>query len=204
MEQALFYETQFGTGAVVIGDRGVTCHYLPTSVPPNLRPAGSAGEGAPARAAGPAGEGAPAPTPGPAADLVDRIIRYLETGRGSFSDVPLDLTGFSGFQREVFDAARCIPPGEVRTYGRLAAEVGRPGAARAVGNCMAANPFPLIVPCHRVVAAVGLGGWSGPPGWKQRLLELEGYRPAAGAAQRLDTARPRGPRNVWGLHAARY
>ena len=67
-----------------------------------------------------------------------------------------------------------IPYGETRTYGDLARRLGREGAARAIGTASGANPLPLLIPCHRVVAADGLGGYSGGPALKRRLLTLEG------------------------------
>jgi methylated-DNA-[protein]-cysteine S-methyltransferase len=82
----------------------------------------------------------------------------------------------TAFQRAVIDAARRIPFGRTLTYQELAAKAGSPGAARAVGNVMASNPVPIIVPCHRVVASGGgLGGYSAPQGidLKRRLLQLE-------------------------------
>jgi methylated-DNA-[protein]-cysteine S-methyltransferase len=86
-----------------------------------------------------------------------------------------DLVSRPPFFCKVWQAAMRIPPGEVRTYGQLAAIVDVPRAARAVGGAMAANPFPLIVPCHRVVAASTLGGFSAPGGvhLKEALLDWE-------------------------------
>lgn len=79
------------------------------------------------------------------------------------------------FQQAVLRAASRIPRGKVATYGELADGLGRPGAARAVGNALAANPFPLIVPCHRVIRSDGtIGGFTGGEDIKRRLLELEG------------------------------
>jgi len=80
------------------------------------------------------------------------------------------------FRRQVLRAVAAIPYGETRTYGQIAAAIGRPGAARAVGQAVAANPMPLVIPCHRVVGAKGkLHGFSGPGGavTKARLLALE-------------------------------
>jgi len=93
-----------------------------------------------------------------------------------FLDVALDTDRLTPFQLAVTERCRRIRPGETLSYGELAAEVGRPRAARAVGNVMRNNRWPLIVPCHRVLAAGGhLGGYSAPTGlaMKQRLLELE-------------------------------
>jgi methylated-DNA-[protein]-cysteine S-methyltransferase len=98
-------------------------------------------------------------------------------GRAARFNVDIDLDDRTPFQRQVLEACRRIPPGEVVTYGQLAAQVGRPRAARAVGQAMAANPVPLVVPCHRVVAADGsLCGFSAAGGLeiKRRLLHHEG------------------------------
>jgi len=93
-------------------------------------------------------------------------------------DGPVDLSPLSPFDREVLTACRAIPWGEVRTYAQLAAAVGRPRAARAVGSALRRNPVPLLVPCHRVVRRDGsLGQYSmGGPEVKRRLLALEGVR----------------------------
>jgi methylated-DNA-[protein]-cysteine S-methyltransferase len=104
--------------------------------------------------------------------LAEDIIAYVE-GRASCPDVELDLSGFTEFQRRVIAMVQAIPRGQTLTYGEVALLAGRPGAARAVGQVMAANPFAILVPCHRVVARKGMGGF----GWglevKKRLLELE-------------------------------
>ena len=85
----------------------------------------------------------------------------------------VDLTGQPPFRRRVYQALLRVPRGETRTYGQLAAEAGSPGAARAVGNAMACNRYPLIVPCHRVVGAAGsLGGYSAPGGLSTKRLLL--------------------------------
>jgi methylated-DNA-[protein]-cysteine S-methyltransferase len=91
--------------------------------------------------------------------------------------VPLKLEG-TPFMRRVFDIVRRIPAGETRSYGEVADAAGRPGAARAVGAAMAKNRICLFIPCHRVVASSGIGGWSGSGGLAQKraLLELERRR----------------------------
>lgn len=92
-------------------------------------------------------------------------------------DVPLDERGIDDFRRAVYAAAREIPPGSTRSYGEVARAIGRPDAARDVGMALARNPCPILVPCHRVVAANGaLTGFSAPGGLatKRRMLELEG------------------------------
>ncbi|WP_416139698.1 methylated-DNA--[protein]-cysteine S-methyltransferase [Halomonas sp. HK25] len=102
----------------------------------------------------------------------DQLLAYLAGRRRSFS-LPL-APGGSDFQRQVWAALLRIPWGKTRTYGELARRLGREGAARAIGTANGANPLPLLIPCHRVVAAGGLGGYSGGPALKRRLLELEG------------------------------
>ena len=91
--------------------------------------------------------------------------------------VPLKLEG-TDFTRKVYDIVRRIPAGETRTYAEVARAAGRPGAARAVGNVMARNRLCLFIPCHRVVGAAGLGGFSGAGGLAQKrlLLDLEQQR----------------------------
>jgi len=116
-------------------------------------------------------------TPGTWNEPLLRRLKDYAAGRPvDFSDVRIDFGGLSGFQRHVLNRCRRIPYGRTTTYGRLAAAAGSPRAARAVGNCLAANRFALIVPCHRVLAADGrLGGFSAPGGkrTKRRLLLLE-------------------------------
>lgn len=92
---------------------------------------------------------------------------------------PLDLSAGSGFRQKVWRRLRRIPPGRPMSYSKLAAAIGHPKAARAVGGACGANPIPLLIPCHRVVAADGsLGGFSAGLDWKRRLLGIEGRVPA--------------------------
>jgi methylated-DNA-[protein]-cysteine S-methyltransferase len=114
------------------------------------------------------------------ADLIDRLGRFAEGEPVDFSSVPLALGHLTPFARKVVAACRRIPWGQTRSYGELAAECGSPGAARAVGSVMAKNRYPLIVPCHRVLAAGGeIGGYSAPDGlkMKRRLLAMESILP---------------------------
>jgi methylated-DNA-[protein]-cysteine S-methyltransferase len=108
-------------------------------------------------------------------ELADRFAAYFAGERPTFEDVELDLDDGTSFHRELVTAARSVPYGETVTYGELAALAGSPNAARAAGTFCACNRFPLVIPCHRVVAADGIGGY-GPLGveYKRRLLELEG------------------------------
>ena len=119
------------------------------------------------RAAGTAGVGSHA--------LAGRIARYFAGGADDFLDIELDLDGATDFERSVTDALRHVMRGETVTYGELAALSGHPNAQRAAGTFCAHNRFPIIVPCHRVVAAGGIGSY-GSLGieYKRRLLELEG------------------------------
>jgi methylated-DNA-[protein]-cysteine S-methyltransferase len=101
------------------------------------------------------------------------VTRVLE-GRAAGELPPLDLANATDFQREVWAALRRIPAGQTASYGQVAAAIGRAGAARAVGSACAANPIPLLIPCHRVLASgARLGGFSGGLPWKRRLLANE-------------------------------
>jgi methylated-DNA-[protein]-cysteine S-methyltransferase len=106
--------------------------------------------------------------------LADLFRRYFAGERVAFDDVDVDLSWGTEFQVALAQALRDVPYGETVTYGELAALAGRPNAQRAAGSFCAGNRFPLIVPCHRVVAAGGLGGYGSLGGeYKRRLLELE-------------------------------
>ncbi len=107
-------------------------------------------------------------------ELARRVARYFTGAEVSFADVELDLEWCTPFQRSVGEALRDVPYGETVTYGELAALAGYPNAQRAAGSFCARNRLPLILPCHRVVAAAGLGSY-GSLGldYKRRLLELE-------------------------------
>ncbi len=108
----------------------------------------------------------------PFEDVRRQLDDYFEGRRQTFQ-VPLAPRG-TEFQRRVWGALRNIPHGETITYGALARRVGKPGAARAVGQANGANPIAIIIPCHRVVAAGGIGGYGGGLAIKRRLLALEG------------------------------
>lgn len=107
------------------------------------------------------------------ADLTKRLWAYFSGQKTAFPD-KLDLGDATPFQHEVGEKTRLIPYGETRSYSWVAEQIGRPGGARAVGQALARNPLPIIVPCHRVVARDGkLGGYSGGLGMKRYLLSLE-------------------------------
>jgi len=106
-------------------------------------------------------------------ELVVRLGLFFEGVKVDFSD-DLDLRNATRFQRDVWRLTSSIPYGETRTYGWIANELGRPGSVRAVGQAMARNPLPIIIPCHRIVGSNGsLGGYSGGLEMKRRLLEME-------------------------------
>lgn len=106
--------------------------------------------------------------------IVRELHEYMEGQRRRF-DLPLDWSAIQPFQRAVLQAANQIPFGETRSYGWIAKQIGKPGASRAVGQALGANPIPIILPCHRVIASNGgLGGYGGGLPLKIKLLRLEG------------------------------
>lgn len=110
------------------------------------------------------------------AEACRQLQAYLEGRRRTFT-VDVDLRHVTPFQRQVLTETQAVPRGQVATYGQIARRIGRPRAARAIGQALGDNPVPIVVPCHRVLAADGsLGGYSGRGGirTKRRLLQLEG------------------------------
>lgn len=122
-------------------------------------------------------------------ELARQIADYLG-GQAPCPHVELEQSGLSDFQRRVYDVVRGIERGKTMTYGEVAARAGKQGAARAVGRAMAANPFLIIVPCHRVVARNGLGGFACGVKTKEKLLALE--KENAISSSRQDTWHGRG------------
>lgn len=113
-----------------------------------------------------------------AAEVAELLRAYARGEEVSLDDYPVDLPSCSEFQRETWLALREIPRGETRSYGWLARRVGRAEAPRAIGAMVGANPIPLWLPCHRVLASDGtLHGFGGGLAMKQALLELEGALP---------------------------
>jgi O-6-methylguanine DNA methyltransferase len=111
------------------------------------------------------------------ARAIDGIVALLAGQTSDLRFIALDMDGVPEFHRRVYDVARGIPAGATMSYGEIAARLGTPRDARAVGQALGQNPFPIVVPCHRVVAAGGkLGGFSAPGGvgTKLRLLAIEG------------------------------
>jgi methylated-DNA-[protein]-cysteine S-methyltransferase len=114
-----------------------------------------------------------------AAFAIAAITALMADGRTDLTGVALDMSGLSDFLLQVYAAARAVPPGQTRTYGEIAAAAGAPREARAVGQAMGRNPWPIVVPCHRVMGAGGrLIGFSAPGGTetKLKLLSIERAR----------------------------
>jgi methylated-DNA-[protein]-cysteine S-methyltransferase len=191
----LVFETASGFCGIAWNGVGITCLRLPTR-------SAEAAERTLLRRMPGAEPGAPTPA---VAELVAAVKRYFEGEETDFLGVKLDLGDQDPFFRQVYAAARRIGWGRTTTYGALTKELGAgPEAARDVGQAMARNPVPLIIPCHRVLAAGGkVGGFSAPGGSaaKIRMLALEGVhveqpRPA----RRADDA----PLLRWRRGLARY
>jgi methylated-DNA-[protein]-cysteine S-methyltransferase len=149
----------WGVGELVVGEGLVLAHELPD--PARLLD-GTVGD--------------PSEGGGLADRVVERVRAHLEGVPSSYDDLPLDLSWCATrLQEELARALRAVPWGEVVSYGELAALAGRPGAARAAGSFCAKNRFSLMLPCHRVVSATGIGGYgSSGVALKRRLLALEG------------------------------
>ena len=120
------------------------------------------------------GKSVSGPHPKYLGQLQSDLRKYFSGGEVDFRGYPLDLSGGSRFQRAVWAAVRRIPYGKTLTYAQVAHVLGKPEAARAVGGALKANPLPVLVPCHRVVASDGLGGFSLGVRLKERMLRMEG------------------------------
>jgi methylated-DNA-[protein]-cysteine S-methyltransferase len=173
------FETAAGFCAIAWSDAGIARFHLPTNT----------AEATQRSLLRRLVDAEPATPPAEVSAVIEAAKRYFAGERVDFSNVSLDLHGQDEFFLEIYAAARRIGWGQTTTYGSLAKELGAgPEAAREVGQAMAKNPVPLIIPCHRVLAAGGkLGGFSAPGGsaTKQRMLEMEGRaaeqpRPAQG------------------------
>ena len=164
-----WFETAIGDCAIVWGEAGVRGLLLPgadraRTLAGLRRRHADARESAPTAAIG---------------EAIAAVQSLLDGQRTALDAIALDLRGVPDFHRRVYEAARRIDAGRTCTYGELAASLGEPGAARAVGQALGANPIAIIVPCHRVLAAGGAGGGFSAPGGvdtKLRLLEIERAR----------------------------
>ena len=107
---------------------------------------------------------------------VSQLQNFAAGKKVDFLDIPVDFSDYSKFQATVLRTCRKIPYGQTMSYGTLAAKSKSPGAARAVGSAMKKNKYPLVIPCHRVVASTGIGGYSAGDGIsiKRQLLQIEG------------------------------
>ena len=109
--------------------------------------------------------------------LTARALKNALEGQPAGTLPPLDWSGRTAFQQAVWGEMLALPPGHTRSYGEIAEAIGRPKAVRAVGGACGANPIPVLVPCHRILAANGrIGGFSGGLDWKRKLLAREGIR----------------------------
>ncbi len=145
------FDTALGACGIAWSERGVTRLQLPERTPAaterRLRARSSDG-----------GAGVP---PAPVREAIAMLERYFAGERVDFSSVALDLSGVGPFHRKIYDASRSLGWGQTASYGDLARQAGSPGAARAVGQAMGHNPVPIIIPCHRVLAAGRkIGGFS--------------------------------------------
>lgn len=163
----LLFDTPIGTCGLAWSDRGVVGVQLPEGSEAAAR----------ARLRRDFPEAQESPPPPEVARAVEAIVALLSGEARDLSFVELDMRHVPPFNRRVYEVARAIRPGSTLTYGEIAGRLGEPGAARDVGAALGQNPFPLVVPCHRVLAANGkLGGFSAHGGvrTKLRLLSIEG------------------------------
>ena len=166
MEYSLF-QTAIGTCGVVWGEQGLKGVHLPDANPARTRTSVAR------RFPG-------AVLAEPPADVrrgIDGIVALLRGEKRDLREIVLDFDGVPAFNRRVYELARTIGPGATLTYGDIALRLGSPGTARAVGQALGQNPWPIVVPCHRVLAADGrMGGFSAPGGvaTKRWMLKIEG------------------------------
>jgi methylated-DNA-[protein]-cysteine S-methyltransferase len=168
----LLFETALGSCGIAWSDDGLIASALPPGDAPRLKKALAARH-----------LQSTDDLPGFAAQAMEGITALMVSGREDLTGLVLDERATPEFEREVYALTRAIPPGKTRSYGELATALGNAGLARKVGQALGLNPWPIIVPCHRVIGGSGaLTGFSAPGGVaaKRRLLALEG---AAAVAQ---------------------
>jgi methylated-DNA-[protein]-cysteine S-methyltransferase len=161
------FETAIGHCGLAWGERGIVGVQLPEADDRKTRARVMRRFSAPREA----------PPPPAVQRARDGIVALLRGEAVDLSAVTLDMDGVPAFHRRVYEVARTIPPGQTLTYGEIATRLGDPSAARAVGQALGKNPFAIIVPCHRVLAAGGkMGGFSADGGvtTKLRMLLIEG------------------------------
>lgn len=170
------FDTHLGVIGLAWNPEGITRLMLPEATPETMHAAEIGLETSP---------------PDWVEDVVEQVRQHVAGKRLTLLDVPLAWGRTTDFRRAVYEATRRIPIGRTMTYGALAQAVGSTKAYRAVGRAMATNPFPILVPCHRVLAANGKpGGFSAPGGLrtKSRLLEAEGARLSARSPENAASA----------------
>jgi methylated-DNA-[protein]-cysteine S-methyltransferase len=164
------FDTPIGRCGIAWGDRGIVAVQLPESNDGAtrtrmLRRVANAREASP---------------PADVQAAIDDIVALLRGERRDLSSVLLDMERVPAFDRRVYEVARTIPPGATMSYGDIATRLGDPSGARDVGQALGKNPFPIVVPCHRVLAAGGkIGGFSANGGvtTKLRMLAIEKAEP---------------------------
>ena len=172
------FDTAIGRCGIAWGPRGIAGVQLPEAARGETR----------ARLRRRFPEAREAAPPSEVQRAIDAIAALLRGEASDLSGIALDMDGVPPFHRRVYEVARTIPPGATLSYGDIAARLGAPGSARAVGQALGRNPFAIVVPCHRVLAAGGkAGGFSANGGvaTKLRLLSIEGA-PASGALPLFD------------------
>jgi len=173
------FETAIGTAGIAWNDAGLTAVHLPERDPETAR------SGFLRRFP----EAAEAPTPPQLAQTVAGIQALMRGEKADLTAAPLDLARTPEFHARVYEIARAIPPGETLTYGQIAERLGDKLLAREVGQALGKNPWPIVVPCHRVTAAGGKpGGFSARGGvnTKLKLLAIEGAAAAPNFAKQAD------------------
>ena len=163
------FDTAIGACAIAWGPRGIHSVQLPMGSAEKTR----------ARIRQRHGDIPEAPPPAAVQRAIDRIVALLAGQSDDLMDIELDLEDVPAFHRGVYDIARTIPPGQTMTYGDIAKKLGGVELSREVGQALGRNPCPIVVPCHRVLAAGNKpGGFSANGGvvTKLKMLEIEGAR----------------------------
>jgi methylated-DNA-[protein]-cysteine S-methyltransferase len=161
------FDTAIGSCGVVWGPRGISGVQLPMGAEEKTR----------SRIRQRCGDVAEAPPPAEVRLAIEGMVALLDGKPNDLADIVLDLEGVPPFNREVYDIARTIPPGQTTTYGEIARRLGGVELSRDVGQALGHNPCPIVVPCHRVLAAGGKpGGFSANGGvaTKLKMLAIEG------------------------------
>lgn len=180
---ATWFDTPWGRGALAWSASGIVAVALPDTDDAATARWLARRTGGVVPAVGHEGE------PAVVADARVRLAALFAGATDDLRSVPLDLSTTDEFARAVYEHVRTVGPGRTTTYGAVADAIGRPGSARAVGRALGANPVPIFVPCHRVLAAGGAtGGFSAPGGrdTKRRMLAREGAPVAAAAPTLFD------------------